>query len=290
MRDGKGVCGFQTATVRFGGSNGGASAFADGIRFQVPRPAWDPERDDRPRLVGQEELVVAGVAASETLDDVVPRFSLVGPAGRGKSTLALAVAAALGRPAYVVHCNGEMEVGDLTISGVVSGDRIGYVASPLVAALLRPEAVVVLENFGEMPVLVQSKLLSLLDEHRVLTSEMLGVSLRAGRGLVVVFTMLECSARLLDEQVAQRTRPWFRMGPTPHDQMMRIVEERFAESRGVLEAFRVEYEKNPLSPREAVGAMRLGIQLWKAAGRPMDEAAVARIIRRAFAGMVGKGD
>ncbi len=120
------------------------------------------------KWVGQDEVMRQLLAAWFVIDEhdlpMSPR--LLGKPGVGKTTLAYAAAKRLGREVYIMQATVDTRPEDLIIMPVIEGaQKLRYVASPLVTAMLRG-GVLILDEGNRMSEKSWASLAPLLDNRR----------------------------------------------------------------------------------------------------------------------------
>src|SRR5438093_2150194 len=107
----------------------------DGVTLRLSQP-----HDFDSQWIGQGEVLKQLLACWMVVGDkdmpLTPR--LIGAPGIGKTALAMAGAAALGRELYIYQCTADTRPEDLLVTPVLGeSGKIAYHASPLVTAMLR---------------------------------------------------------------------------------------------------------------------------------------------------------
>ena len=160
--------------------------------------------------VGQEDLVRQLLAAWMVLApaDLPLNPRLVGRPGVGKTTLACAAAARLGRDVYLFQATADTRPEDLIVTPVLGdGGTIRYVASTIVSAMIRG-GVAVLDEGNRMSEKAWASLAPLLDQRRYVESIVAGVKIHAHPDFRFATTMNDdASTYDLPEYIASRILP-----------------------------------------------------------------------------------
>jgi MoxR-like ATPase len=177
----------------------------DGVELQLAHPdVFDTH------WVGQEELVKQLRAAWLVVDerDLPLNPRLVGKPGVGKTSLAYATARGLGRDVYIFQATMDTRPEDLIVTPVISdSQRIKYVASPLVTAMLRG-GVCLLDEGNRMGEKCWASLAPLLDQRRYVESIVAGIKIKAHADFRFCATMNEDASTFeIPEYIHSRLQP-----------------------------------------------------------------------------------
>ncbi|MBI1783519.1 AAA family ATPase [Candidatus Sumerlaeota bacterium] len=167
------------------------------------------------RWIGSEllrdQLVAAWMIAVPGDIPLNPR--LVGKPGIGKTTLAYAVARAMGREVYIFQCTMDTRPEDLLITPVISKDnKIAYHASSLVTAMIRG-GVCILDEGNRMSEKSWASLAPLLDQRRYIESIVTGLKIKATPEFRICCTMNDdASTYEVPEYIQSRLQPMIEIG------------------------------------------------------------------------------
>jgi MoxR-like ATPase len=241
------------------------------------------------RWVGQNELLAQLLAAWMVIDedDLPLNPRLLGKPGVGKTTLAYAAARSLNRDVYIMQATMDTRPEDLIILPVVGEDqRIRYVASPLVSAMITG-GVIVLDEGNRMSEKSWASLAPLLDARRYVESLVAGVKIEAHPDFRFVATMNEDSSTFeLPEYIHSRIQPQIFVDFPEREEELLILRENLPHlEQGILEYVADFLQKahradERYSVRDGINIARYAAKLVKCPGlnQPID-AELRRAIR-----------
>lgn len=195
----------------------------EGVRLHLAHPDQMPGQ-----WVGQEEVMRQLLAAWMVVDerDIPMNPRLVGKPGVGKTTLACAAAARLGREVYIMQATVDTRPEDLVVQPVIDGPAsLRYVASPLATAMLRG-GIAVLDEGNRMPEKSWASLAPLLDGRRYVESLVAGIKLKAHPLFRLVATMNDDASTFdLPDYIHSRLQPQILIDFPERDEELAILRE-----------------------------------------------------------------
>jgi MoxR-like ATPase len=162
------------------------------------------------KWIGQAEplrqLLACWLVVAESDLPLTPR--VIGYPGTGKTTLAMAAAAARGQPVYIMQCTADTRPEDLLITPVLSKDgAISYHASPLLSAVIKG-GIAVLDEGNRMSEKSWASLAPLFDHRRMAESIVAGIVVSAHREFRAAVTMNEDSSTFeIPDYIMSRLQP-----------------------------------------------------------------------------------
>ncbi len=219
--------------------------------------------------IGQREILKQLLACWLVVDDrdlpLTPR--LVGFPGIGKTTLAMAGAAARKQPLYIYQCTADTRPEDLLVTPVLAeSGKIAYHASPLVSAMIRG-GICVLDEGNRMNEKSWASLAPLLDHRRYVESVVAGITVPADRGFRCAVTMnQDDSTYEIPDYILSRLQPTLKLGypsrtdekailkyhlPFAEEQLIELTVEFLQEAHGL---------KLDFSPRDGVNLLRYALK------------------------------
>ncbi|MBP7149379.1 MAG: AAA family ATPase [Acidobacteria bacterium] len=220
--------------------------------------------DEVPALwVGQEDLVRQLLASWMVLapEDLPLNPRLVGRPGVGKTTLACAAAARLGREVYLFQATADTRPDDLILTPVLGeGGTIRYVASTIVSAMVRG-GVAVLDEGNRMSEKAWASLAPLLDQRRYVESIVAGIKIRAHAEFRFCTTMNDdASTYDLPEYISSRLLPRITVDFPEAEEELRILAANLPFAPGDLLRYVVAFLQTA-HERDAAYSVRDGINV-----------------------------
>jgi MoxR-like ATPase len=162
------------------------------------------------KWVGQPDLIAQVLAAWLVIGegDLPLNPRLVGKPGVGKTTLAYCAGRALGQPVYLFQATMDTRPEDLIITPVIDErNKIKYVASPLVSAMIKG-GVAIVDEGNRMSEKSWASLAPLLDSRRYVESIVAGLKIKAHPMFRFCTTMNEDSSTFeIPDYINSRLQP-----------------------------------------------------------------------------------
>lgn len=236
-----------------------------GNRVFLPPP--DPIPADP--FVGRGDIIEQALAAWCTLDGSPPQhFRLYGPPGTGKNALVYELSRLLRKDLYIIEGNDDLRVEDIACIPTIDPEntsRLLYNGSPLFAAMLRG-GIAFFDEIGKVPPGALSRLASVLDRRRTLTSETAAIRITA------TSDFLFCAALNEDEEtgiglpdyISERTVPAIYVGnPSMEEMKIILTSQTSGQSEAWIKGFISLFKDSNVSPRVAIELIRNATKLYK---------------------------
>jgi MoxR-like ATPase len=227
--------------------------------------------------VGQEEAMRQLMASWMVIDDrdVPMNPRLLGKPGVGKTTMAYAAGKRLKREVYILQATVDTRPEDLLITPVIEGvNRLKYVASPLVTAMLRG-GVAILDEGNRMSEKSWASLAPLLDNRRYVESIVAGIKIKAHRDFRLVATMNEDSSTFdLPEYIHSRLQPQILIDFPEREEELAILRENLPFSPEEVLQYVTDFLQQAhaadesYTVRDGVNVARYALKLHKETGHP----------------------
>ncbi|MCZ6844036.1 MAG: AAA family ATPase [SAR324 cluster bacterium] len=242
----------------------------DGVELQLAHPD-----EFTPHWVGQEELVKQLRAAWLVVDeaDLPLNPRLVGRPGVGKTSLAYATARGMGKEVYLFQATMDTRPEDLIITPVIAdGQRIKYVASPLVTAMLRG-GLCILDEGNRMGEKCWASLAPLLDARRYVESIVAGIKVRAHPDFRFCTTMNDDASTFeVPEYIHSRLQPQILVDFPEADEEYRILKDNLPFSDEQVLGYVVDFLQRAhkgderYTVRDGINVARYALKLIKETG------------------------
>lgn len=254
-----------------------------------------PDRVPADPFVGRRDLIEQARTAWCTLDGSPPQhFRLWGPPGTGKNGLVYELSRILEKELYIIEGNDDLRVEDIACIPTVDPEntsRLRYNGSPLFAAMLRG-GIAFFDEIGKVPHGTLSRLASVLDRRRTLTSETAAIRIKAASGF------LFCAALNEDEEtgiglpdyISERTVPAIYVGNPSMEEMKIILKNQTSgRSEAWIRGFVSLFKDSHVSPRVAIELIRNATKLYKMrqgskSAERLTQKTVSKYLREAAAG------
>jgi MoxR-like ATPase len=256
------------------------------------RTIWMPQPTPAPatQLVDRADLSQKALAAWLAVGNVPPlSFRLYGPPGTGKNTLVFQLAEAMGgRSVYVLNAHEELSSEDVACTAVGgSGQTVEYVASPVMAAAYYG-GVAFFDEIAKAPVGSLDALVSLLDDRRVLTSVVAGITIRVHPDFRFAAALNDGEDELLPDYIRERLSPAIRVDHPPRAVLLKILRAHLPAAEDIWFAAFDQEVQQVVSSRTAVSTMSYAYRQWLAtAEASLGEAKARRYMRNALAEVAG---
>ncbi len=242
----------------------------DGVELQLAHPD-----EFEAHWVGQEELVKQLRAAWLTVDerDLPLHPRLIGKPGVGKTSLAYATARGMGQEVYLFQATMDTRPEDLIVIPVISdGQRIKYVASPLVTAMIRG-GVCILDEGNRMGEKCWASLAPLLDSRRYVESIVAGIKIKAHPDFRFCATMNEDASTFeIPEYIQSRIQPQILVDFPEAEDEVRILRDNLPFSDEAILRYVVDFLQRAhrsgerYTVRDGINVARYALKLIKANG------------------------
>lgn len=231
--------------------------------------------------VGRGELIKQIQACWLTIaeGDLALSPRLVGKPGVGKTTLASAAAASIGREVFIFQCTMDTRPEDLIISPVLASDRsIVYHASPLVTAMIRG-GVAILDEANRMSEKSWASLAPLLDDRRYVESIVAGLKVPASPDFRCCVTMNDdASTYEVPDYIIGRLQPMIEVDFPEREEELAILKYNVDFAPEVILKLTVDFLQNAhahdthFSSRDGINIIRYALKLERSHDMTIEQA------------------
>jgi hypothetical protein len=219
--------------------------------------------------IGQDEslrqLLACWIVVDEKDLPLAPR--VLGVPGIGKTTLAIAAAAAREQELYIYQCTADTRPEDLLVTPVLADDgRIKYHASPLVTAMIRG-GVCLLDEGNRMNEKSWASLAPLLDHRRYVESIVAGITIPAHADFRCAVTMNDDESTFeIPDYILSRLQPTLTLEAPNRDDELAILKYHLPFANDDMLALTVDFLqqahalKLDFSTRDGINVLRYALK------------------------------
>ncbi|KYK22059.1 hypothetical protein AYK24_02720 [Thermoplasmatales archaeon SG8-52-4] len=185
---------------------------------------------------------------------------LHGPSGSGKNALLCKLAQLLKKDLYKLNGDEDLKADDTSLSITQLVDKtLGYIASPLLAAMLRG-GIFFFDEIDKAPPTALAPLSSVLDDHRTLSSRIAPLKVKAHEEFL--FCAALNNTDLLPKYIASRLNPSILVDFPSISELKEILESRFHHvDYRQTETFLSEYSEEKISLNDAIKTLEYAYKL-----------------------------